>query len=91
MTIPGSLPPASRGLQRAALSYGVMQKPVALPESSAKAEQPDQADALRAILTDEERAYFNQIAALGPITYGPGRHRAAPSDGPRGLRLDVTG
>jgi hypothetical protein len=43
------------------------------------------------VLTDEERAYFDRIAALGPVTYGPGRRQAAPADAPRGLRLDVTG
>ncbi len=51
----------------------------------------DKADALRAVLTDEERAYFDQLAALGPLTYGPGRQRGVVPEGPRGLRLDVTG
>jgi hypothetical protein len=46
---------------------------------------------LRAVLNDEERAYFDQIAALGPITYGPGRKVGLTPGAPRGLRLDVQG
>jgi hypothetical protein len=87
MTIPGSLPPAARAIDRAAKAYGVVPKPIAAPakESSASA------DGLRAVLNEEEKAYFDQIAALGPITYGPGRRAATAPVAPRGLRLDVTG
>ena len=88
MTIPGSLPPAARVLDRAAKAYGVAPKPVATP-----AREPDAAatEGLRAVLNEEEKAYFDQIAALGPITYGPGRRASTQPAAPRGLRLDVTG
>ena len=52
---------------------------------------PSQAEQLRSVLTDEERAYFDQIAAQGQITYARGGHAAHTPDAPRGLRLDVTG
>lgn len=39
-------------------------------------------------LTEEERAFFGQQAALGPLTYGKPRS-AAPSAAPTGQRLDV--
>ena len=39
----------------------------------------------------EQNRVFDQIAALGPITYGPGQRAAAGPAAPRGLRLDVTG
>ena len=88
MTIPGSLPPAARALDRAAKAYGVAPKAVA-----AHAQEPATggAEGLRAVLNAEEKAYFDQIAALGPITYGPGRRSGAVPAAPRGLRLDVTG
>ncbi|HSB52738.1 MAG TPA: hypothetical protein VLD58_00205, partial [Gemmatimonadales bacterium] len=46
---------------------------------------------LSAVLNDEERAYFDQIEAMGPITYGPSRKGGLVPDAPRGLRLDVRG
>ena len=52
---------------------------------------PSQAEQLRAVLTEEERAYFDQLASLGPITYAPGRRAGLTPEAPRGLRLDVTG
>jgi hypothetical protein len=76
-----------------AQAYGVAKKLSAPPAASA-APVPaaaGEAGGLRSILTDEERSYFDQLAALGPISYGPGRRSAAPVDVPRGLRLDVTG
>jgi hypothetical protein len=88
MTIPGSLPPAARALDRAAKAYGVAPRVVAAPSKYASVS----ADAgLRAVLNEEEKAYFDQIASLGPITYGPGRRASAAPAAPRGLRLDVTG
>jgi hypothetical protein len=88
MTIPGSLPPAARALDRAAKAYGVAPKAIAAP---AKAPSTSASDGLRAVLNEEEKAYFDQIAALGPITYGPGRRAGTAPVAPRGLRLDVTG
>jgi hypothetical protein len=42
-------------------------------------------------LNDEERAYFDQIASLGPITYGRNRLSGVTPEVPTGLRLDVRG
>ncbi len=88
MTIPGSLPPAARALDRAAKAYGVAPKPAAAPVREAPASGNE---GLRAVLNEEEKAYFDQIAALGPITYGRGGRAAPAAAAPRGLRLDVTG
>lgn len=88
MTIPGSLPPAARAIDRAAKAYGVAPKPIAVP---AKETTASASEGLRAVLNEEEKAYFDQIAALGPITYGPGRRPGTAPAAPRGLRLDVTG
>ena len=99
MKIPGPIP-AGGASHRAAQAYGVAKKPAATPATPAspadsagagRAGEAEQAGALRSVLTDEERAYFDQLAVLGPISYGPGRRAAAPADMPRGLRLDVTG
>lgn len=40
-------------------------------------------------LTDEERAFFDQQAALGPLTYGKPRSPASAPAAPTGQRLDV--
>jgi len=88
MKIPGSLPVGSTPAIRVARAYGIA--PTA-PAPAAKPEAAGGHDALRSILTEEERAYFDQIAALGPISYAPNRRGAPAADAPRGLRLDVTG
>lgn len=97
MRIPGSLPPVVPAASRVGRAYGLPPKPPAPPAAPAgessgpqgrvSAGPPD----LRAVLNDEERAYFDQIAALGPITYGPGRKAGLTPEAPRGLRLDVQG
>ena len=85
----GSLPPAERVLSRTAQAYGVTPQPAPRPVDGAA---PDSASAsLRAVLNDEERAYFDQIASLGPITYGRGRSAAVKAEVPTGIRLDVRG
>ena len=89
MTIPGSLPPAARVVDRAAKAYGVTPKAAPAPVKAAGSARGD--EGLRAVLNDEEKAYFDQIAALGPITYGRGGRSAPQAAAPRGLRLDVTG
>lgn len=43
---------------------------------------------LWSVLTAEERAYFEQVQALGPVTYGPGSS-VGDSAAPRGSRIDV--
>jgi hypothetical protein len=46
--------------------------------------------ALWAILTSEERSFFIRQAALGPLSYGPGRTvPPAAADAPVGQRIDV--
>jgi hypothetical protein len=63
----------------------------AAPATTAAADVPPGSDpALWAILTSEERAFFTQQAALGPIHYGP-RSAATAPDAPVGGRLDVRG
>lgn len=104
MSISG-LPP-SGGANRVANAYGVpTRRPPAAPAASpapAATEKAGEADKaggagaegfkLRSVLNDEERAYFDQIAAMGPITYGPGSKGAGMvPEAPRGLRLDVRG
>jgi hypothetical protein len=98
MSISGSPPVGSSPAIRAARAYGVAPKaPARPPESSAstaaagKVDAAGEAEALRSILTDEERAYFDQLSSLGAISYAPGRRQGVPLDAPRGLRLDVTG
>lgn len=87
MKIPSTPPIAPPGATRASRAYGIAPKPAAAPAAAVKA---DGGNALRSILTDDERAYFDQLAALGPLSYGPGRANAGLA-APRGLRLDVTG
>jgi hypothetical protein len=95
MTISGPLPPVG-GPNRAAQAYGVAPRRPA-PTAADKAGKADKAGgagdsgSLRAVLSDEERAYFDQIAALGPITYGPNKKPGMVPDAPRGMRLDVRG
>jgi len=99
MTIPGSLPPSAPVATRVNRAYGLPVKPPAAapPAPAARpAEGPvpgrlEGPGDLRSVLNEEERAYFDQIAALGPITYGPGRKAGLTPAAPRGLRLDVQG
>lgn len=105
MKIPGSLPIGPSLATRVTRAYGLpgqvgqpspvdaVRAPEVAERATEPAAVPKSADvqALRAILSEDERAYFDQIAQLGPITYGPGRQRGMTPDAPRGLRLDVTG
>lgn len=91
MQIPGGSSPISPAL-RAVRAYGLAPKaapqaPAATPAGMA----PSQAEQLRSVLTEEERAYFDQLAVMGQITYAPGRRGGMTPEAPRGLRLDVTG
>jgi hypothetical protein len=64
------------------------------PPDSAGAESargPAPADSLWHILTPEERDYFTQLAALGPLTYRPGGAPGREAPTPVGGRLDVRG
>jgi hypothetical protein len=85
-------------MNRVANAYGVpVRRPPAAPaeaQSPAAAEKAGAAGSslsLRSVLNDEERAYFDQISTMGPITYGPGKKAGMVPEAPRGLRLDVRG
>ena len=43
------------------------------------------------LLTAEEREFFAQQTALGPLTYGPRSARPDATPGPLGQRIDVKG
>ena len=43
------------------------------------------------LLTPEERDYFTQLAALGPLSYRPGGAPGTDAPSPLGGRLDVQG
>ncbi|HTS88776.1 MAG TPA: hypothetical protein VMG41_09825 [Gemmatimonadales bacterium] len=86
MTINGSAPLGAVHAGPASRAYGLAPKTA----HAAGAPKAPDTEALRAVLTDDERAYFDQLAALGPLSYGPGRSSGTPA-APRGLRLDVTG
>lgn len=95
MSISG-LPPLG-GANRVASAYGVAPSRVKRPVEAPGAGVDGAASAkpagipLSAVLNDEERAYFDQLEAMGPITYGPSRRGGMVPDAPRGLRLDVRG
>ena len=59
--------------------------------SSAQQAQAPQQSTLWQLLTEDERAFFTQQAALGSATYRPSRAAAAaPAPGaPTGQRIDV--
>jgi hypothetical protein len=59
---------------------------------AAPVSEPASERSLLELLTDDERAFFAQQAALGPLTYGRSRGAAAPAAAPSapiGQRLDV--
>ena len=93
MSISG-LPP-SGGINRVANAYGVTPRrapaEAGKPEAAEAAGKTGGAVSLRSVLNDEERAYFDQLTMMGPITYGPGKKAGMVPDAPRGLRLDVRG
>jgi hypothetical protein len=43
------------------------------------------------LLTAEEREFFAQQTALGPLSYGPRSARSDAAPGPLGQRIDVKG
>lgn len=94
--------PPSGGANRIANAYGFKQASVPVEGRGSRVESTaahdprpttNQSISLRSVLNDEERAYFDQLSTMGPITYGPGagaKNGMVP-DAPRGLRLDVRG
>jgi hypothetical protein len=64
----------------------------AASEPTAAADVPAGSDpALWAILTTEERAFFQKQATMGPLSYSPSSRPAASTAGPPlGQRIDCT-
>lgn len=62
----------------------------AAPAAPAAAPAPAESS-LWDMLTEEERDFFSEQAALGPVTYRPGRTAAPAPAPPLGQRLDVRG
>jgi len=65
--------------------------PAAAPASAAGAPAAPPEAGFWDLLTPEERDFFAQQSALGPLTYGPRRDRTSPPQGPLGQRVDVRG
>ena len=64
----------------------------AVPAPRAGAPAPvAQESAFLDLLTAEEREFFAQQTALGPLTYGPRSARPDATPGPLGQRIDVKG
>lgn len=64
----------------------------AVPASPAGAPAPAaQESSFLDLLTAEERDFFAQQTALGPLTYGPRSARPDATPGPLGQRIDVKG
>jgi hypothetical protein len=67
--------------------------PAAPPTAAARpaaTDVPEGSDpALWAVLTAEERSFFQRQAALGPLTYGRGAKPAPSTGAPVGGRIDV--
>lgn len=64
--------------------------PVA-PSTGAPAPAEPGEGSLWDMLTEEERAFFSEQAALGSVTYRPGRGSAPAPAAPLGQRIDVRG
>jgi hypothetical protein len=71
-------------------------RPAAAAQPGAAPAQPAAASEAKSttlwdLLTEDERAFFTQQAALGSATYRPGRAAAAPqtTGAPTGQRIDV--
>jgi hypothetical protein len=85
--IPGQIPVTPRELGRSPEQSPVSEKGAASTQAEAPpasiglaALAPAGADpALWSVLTADERAYFERVQALGPITYGPNSSPAAPA------------
>ncbi len=61
-------------------------QPAPKPQAAAK---PDAA--LWNVLTDEEKGFFEQLASMGPLTYGGRGAQQQPAEAPLGQRIDVRG
>ncbi len=94
MNVQGPVPHLARVLPAAAPAPA---RPAAAParsERTAGAADTPAAGAQASfwdLLTPEEREFFAQQSALGPVTYGPRSTCRAPQPGPVGQRVDVKG
>lgn len=66
-------------------------RPAPAAPRSAAADGATPAPSLWDVLTPDERAFFEQLAALGPLAYGPAGGRETGPAAPLGQRLDVRG
>lgn len=85
-------PPAARA-EASRLEAPAPPRVTALPAAPPRAETPvaSAPHGLLELLTPEEHAFFARQAALGPLTYRPGRAAPDPAPAPLGQRIDVTG
>jgi hypothetical protein len=88
------LPPVARPEPQPTVEVGRKPAAAIAPSNGAAtgidAPPPGSDPALWSVLTTEERRFFAQQAALGPIHYGPGSTPQAPA-APLGARIDVRG
>lgn len=84
MTINGVSSPVTYVRPNAAPARPAAPSAPAAPAAAAQAAKPE--SALWSVLSAEERAFFLDAQAMGPISYGPG---ARTLDAPLGQRLDV--
>lgn len=84
LTGPTAAPPSAPGPIPQATA------PVAGTPPAISAPPPGANPALWSVLTPDEQQFFQQMAALGQLTYGARPSQAAP-DAPVGQRLDVRG
>lgn len=92
MTISGPTTPLSHLGPTAPQAPGVTRASGAAAPAASPAASPPSVPAeltLRDLLTDEERAFFDQLAQMGPLTYGPRRGTAPAPTAPLGQRIDV--
>jgi hypothetical protein len=85
MNVPGSLPPVARAAEPRVENAGRAPRAGAASASSAPP------SSLWDLLTPEEREFFTQQTALGPITYRPGSPSPCAAAAPTGQRVDVRG
>jgi hypothetical protein len=88
MEITGSISPAPRA-PSPNVGHG---RPASASHEASESARPALAQgAFWDLLTPDERTFFVQQGALGPLTYGPRAARSTRSPGPLGQRVDVKG
>jgi len=74
-----------------AVTYSPRPRVATSPNPAAPAATAPGEGSLWDMLTEEERAFFSEQAALGSVTYRPGRSAQPAPAAPLGQRLDVRG